>query len=411
MKFLIFFLFLFPLFLSLSLSTPSQKQVTFLPLRHSHPPTSSSSFKAKNQLSQDTVIVYTPVDEITSFVASYPCDIIYSPYYDLCSSYLSCGGCLSSPYCGWCSSSGRCLPGTVSQVACPSSCLSTWLFTDYSSICTGQIVTQSITESWVASTPTVVASVDTVYHTTTDNMVYVQIGTRESVVMDENMNEVIESVPIYAEYLESVPIGQIETRYYTVSPTIVDNGQNGGNNNNTNSSGNASNSTANNSASAKNSTDDSAASASTDNTTNNTGASTDNTTNNTAAASPADNSTNNNNATASASSSATDNSSAASANSTDNSTSVNNATDNSTSPNATADNNTAAAPSGFLTKADKTTTGKYENNAKNSNSHPPKIPDNREDPIKVTQEPAPGTKKNKEESVDTKNAKLTRKLS
>ena len=401
MKFLIFFQFLLPLFLSLSPSPPSQKQVTFLPLRHSHPASSSSSFKAKNQLSQDTIIVYTPVDEITSFVASYPCDIIYSPYYDLCSSYLSCGGCLASPYCGWCSSSGRCLPGTVSQVACPSSCLSTWLFTDYSSICTGQIVTQSITESWVASAPTVVASVDTVYHTTTDNMVYVQIGTRESVVMDENMNEVIESVPIYAEYLESVPIGQIETRYYTVSPTIVDNGQNaGGNNNNTNSSGNASNSTANNATSTNVSTNDSTASAGTDNTTNNTAA----------AATPADNSTNNNNTTASGGS-ATDNSSAAAANSSDNSTNANNATDNST-PNATADNNTAAAPSGFLTKADKTTTGKYENNVKNSNSHPPKIPENREDPIKVTQEPAPGTSKNKEESVDSKDAKLTtRKLS
>lgn len=264
-------------------------------------------------------------------------------------------------------------------------------------------MTQSITESWVTSTPTVVASVDTVYHTTTDNMVYVQIGTRESVVMDENMNEVIESVPIYAEYLESVPIGQIETRYYTVSPTIVDGGQNGGgNNNNTNSSGNASNSTANNSTATKNSTDDSAASTGTDNSTNNT-----------AAAASVDNTTsNNNNATAgSGSSSATDNGSAASANSTDNSTNANNATDNSTGANATADNNTAAAPTGFLTKADKTTTGKYESNAQSSNSHPPKIPENREDPIKVTQDPAPGISKNNEESVDNKNAKLTRKLS
>ena len=217
--------------------TPSKKQVSFLPL--SHAPPSSTSFKAK----QDTIIVYTPVDEITSVIVPYPCDIIYSPYYDICSSYLSCGSCLSSPYCGWCSSSLRCLPGTVSQVACPSACVATWLFTDYNSICTGEIVTQTITQTWVS--PAVVTT-ETVYHTTSDNVVYVQIGTKETIVVDENLNEVIESVPIYAEYHENIPISQIETHYYTVSPIIIDNSNNSTNNTNNNSNSNGSSSVNNN---------------------------------------------------------------------------------------------------------------------------------------------------------------------
>lgn len=128
MKSLYLIFLLFPLYISVP---TSEKQVKFLPLTH-------SSFKSEAK--QDSLIVYTPVDEIISIVNPLPCDLVLSPYYDLCSSYLTCGSCVLSSYCGWCTSAGRCLPGSVSSVYCQSACASTWLFTDYNNICVNLII-------------------------------------------------------------------------------------------------------------------------------------------------------------------------------------------------------------------------------------------------------------------------------
>jgi hypothetical protein len=260
-------------------------------------------------------------------------------------------------------------------------------------------VTQTITEAWV--TPTVVTSVDTVYHTTTDNMVYVQIGTRDSIVMDENMNEVIESVPIYAEYRESVPIGQIETKYYSISPTIVDNV--GNNNNATNSTNNGTNDT--NGTNGTNGSNETNASSG-DNGSNSSGGASNSsggasapagntslsttpdvtiidsgnanpptkisngTENNTTGP---DNSTANGNATNGAENGT------APANPTENSTAATNATDNSTAnTTAPADNSTStgAAPSGFLTKNDKSGNNNLQNVIPADKIKEPKIEQN-----------------------------------
>lgn len=61
-------------------------------------------------------------------IMSSACQISIQPAYEICRK-LDCGLCASSPYCGYCSSTGQCLPGTTSSCSCPQICPSQfWSF-------------------------------------------------------------------------------------------------------------------------------------------------------------------------------------------------------------------------------------------------------------------------------------------
>jgi len=56
------------------------------------------------------------------------CEISLQQYYPICFNLNSCDLCAANPYCGWCASTQKCLPGKIKAATCAKACFHSWIF-------------------------------------------------------------------------------------------------------------------------------------------------------------------------------------------------------------------------------------------------------------------------------------------